>query len=152
MLAGCQSDNGKNNPVPVATVVLPPSRKLASDELLKVEVAIYDYFLQPQFWTNGVYAAVFVQGDNGEFDVICGQFPNPVPPIKPNGRAQLLPNRTLVDRDTGLPAMILSVVAQEAVGDMVQADGRWFAGAAVSGSRTFTLQQANGGWRIESVK
>ena len=149
LLAGCSTDNGKNAG-PAA--VLPPPRKLDQQELFKVELAIYGYLLQPQFWTGGEYSAVFVQGDEGEFDAVSKQFPNHIPPIKPGGRAQLLPNRTLVDRDTGRPAMILSVVAQDAVGDTVRAEGRWFAGAVVSGFHTFTLQQTNGDWRIESVK
>ena len=129
-----------------------PPRKLEQPELFKVELAIYSYLLQPQFWTGGEYSAVFVQGPDEEFDAVSRQFPNHVPPIKPRGRAELLPNQTLVDRDTGRPAMILSVVARDATGDTVQADGRWFAGAVVSGFRTFTLQQTNGDWRIERVK
>ena len=120
--------------------------------MLKVELAVYGYLLQPQFWTDGEYSAIFLQGDAGEFDAMSRQFPNHVPPIKPNGRAQLLPNRTLVDRDNGRPAILLSVVAQNAVGDTVQADGQWFAGSLVSGFHTFTLQQTNADWRIERVK
>jgi hypothetical protein len=150
LLAGCRTDNGKNAG-PVAAVLV-PSRKLEPPELFKVELAIFDYLLQPKFWTDGEYSAVFVQGSDEEFEAVSRQFPNHIPPIKPRGRVELLPNQMLVDRDTGRPAMILIVVAQDAVGDTVQAEGRWFAGAVVSGFHTFTLQQTNGDWRIEGVK
>jgi hypothetical protein len=150
LLAGCRTDEGIIGGSIAA--VAPTPRKLDQQELSKVELAIYGYLLQPQFWTNGEYSAVFVQGDGDEFDAVSKLFPNHVPPLKPGGRAQLLPNRTLVDRDTGRPAIILSVVAQDAVGDTIQADGRWFAGAVVSGFHTFTLQQTNDDWRIVSIK
>ena len=120
--------------------------------MLKIELAVYGYLLQPKFWTGDEYSAVFVQGGEAEFETVSRKFPNHVPPLKPGGRAQLLPNGMLVDRDTGRPAMILSVVAQDAVGVMVEAEGRWFAGAVVSGFHRFTLRQVDGDWQIESVK
>jgi hypothetical protein len=150
LLAGCSTDKGKIDGSVAA--IVPPPRKLDAQELFKVELAIYGYLLQPQFWTDGEYSAIFLQGDEDEFAAVSKQFPNHVPPIKPGGRAQLLPNRTLVDKDTGSPAIILSVDAHDAVGDIVQADGRWFAGSVVSGLHTFTLQKTNGDWLIESVK
>jgi hypothetical protein len=157
LLAGCGTDNAKiisnekssGSPVPV---VASPPRKLDQPDLIKVELAIYSYLLQPQFWTNGAYAAIFVQGTDDVADAVNKRFPDHIPPIKPGGRAQLLPNRTLADKDTGLAAMILSVDAHDAVGDVVQADGRWFAGSEVSGFHTFTLQKTNGDWLIESMK
>ena len=150
LLAGCRTGHGNDSGL--IETITPPPRKLEQTELLKVELVIYSYLLQPQFWADGEYSAIFIQGNAGEFDAMSRQFPNHVPPIKSNGRAQLLPNRTLVDRDNGRPAILLSVVAQDAAGDTVQAEGRWFAGSAVSGFHTFILQQTNGDWRIERVK
>jgi hypothetical protein len=156
LLAGCGTDKAKiisiGNSGGLVAAVAPPPRKLDKQELFKVEFAIFDYLLQPQFWTDGEYSAIFLQATDIEVDAVMKQFPNHIPPIKPGGRAQLLPNRMLVDKDTGRPAMILSVDARDATGDTVQADGRWFAGAVVSGFHTFTLQKTNDDWLIESMK
>jgi hypothetical protein len=85
-------------------------------------------------------------------DAIIKKFPKHVPPIKMSDRAELHPNRTPIDRDTGRPAMILSVEALDPAGDKVDAIGRWYAGGAVSGFYTFALRKSGGNWVVESVR
>ncbi|MGD0746052.1 MAG: hypothetical protein ABSA45_12940, partial [Verrucomicrobiota bacterium] len=79
-------------------------------------------------------------------------FPNHIPPIKAGYRAELRPGRTPVDKDTGRPAMILSVDVLEPEGDTVAAIGRWHAGDAVTGFYTFKLRKNGAEWIIENVK
>jgi len=154
LLAGCSTDKEKvgTGGAVVATPVPPEPRTLAQADLFKVEIAIYDYMLQPQFWTASKYTTVFVQGGDAEFNAVIQRFPNHVPPIKPTGRAHLLTTGILMDKDTGGVAILLSTSTGDALGDTVQAEGRWFASSDVSGFHTFTLQHTNGDWRIESVK
>jgi hypothetical protein len=127
-------------------------KKLGKQDLSKVELAIYNYLLQRHFWDNGEYSAIFLQGNDDEVDAVIKQFPKHVPPVKTSDHAQLVPNRTPLDKDTGKPAMILSVDALDPEGDTVQAIGKWYAGGAVSGFYTFTLKKTGDGWVIESVK
>lgn len=133
-------------PVPAA------SPKLAQADLFKVEVAVYGDLLQRHFGDDGEYSAIFVQGDDAEVAALIKQFPHHVPPVKPSDQAELRPNRTPLDRQTGRPAMIFSVDTLEPEGDTVQAIGRWYAGGAVAGFYTFALRKVGGDWVIESAK
>jgi len=54
------------------------------------------------------------------------------------------PNRTPVDRDTGRPAMVLSVDALDSVDGAAQAIGKWYGDGEVSGFYTFTLRKDGG--------
>jgi hypothetical protein len=130
----------------------PEKQKLNNQDLFQVEVAIYSYLLQRHFWDDGDYSAIFLQGDDDEVAAIMKKFPNHVPPVKPSYRAELKPNRTPVDKETGKPAMILSVDTLDPEGDTVQAVGKWYAGGAVSGYYTFDLRKIGGDWEIQSVK
>jgi len=132
--------------------VLPQTPRLEKDDLLKVETAVYGYLLQRHFWDGGEYAAIFLQADDAEVAAIRRIFPNHAPPIKSADRAELRPGRTPVERDTGKPAMILSVDVSEPEGDTVEAIGRWYAGDAVTGHYTFSLKRVNGEWTIENVR
>jgi len=161
LVAGCFSDkeeiqfNDERSPEPTnsATVTpLPQTPRLEKDDLLKVEVAAYGYLLQRHFWDAGEYSAIFLQADDAEVEAVRHAFPYHNPPIKAVYHAELRPGRTPVDRDTGKPAMILSVDALEPEGDTVEAIGRWFAGDAVTGYYTFSLKKVDGTWRIENVK
>jgi hypothetical protein len=129
-----------------------PHQKLKDTDAFKIDEAVYGYLLQRHFWDGGEYTAIFLQGEDAEVDAIRRDFPNHVPPIKPSKRAKLHPNRTLMDRDTDKPAMILGVEASEPANGTVEAIGTWYAGGAVSGHYTFSLKKVNGEWMIESVK
>ncbi len=137
-------------PAPMAKPSEKP--KLNKEDLYKVEMAIYSYLLQRHFWDDGEYSAIFLQGDDDEVDALMKKFPNHVPPVKPSYSVDLKPNRTPVDKETGKPAMILSVDTLDPEGDTVQAVGKWYAGGAVSGFYTFALRKTGGDWEIESVK
>jgi len=163
LLAGCSTSKDEiqfgdehppeptNAPAPVIAVPPQPPR-LEKAGLLKVEMAVYGYLLQRHFWDAGEYSAVFLQADEAEVAAIRRTFPDHVPPIKEAYRAELRPGRTPVDKDTGRPAMILSVDALEPEGDTVAAVGRWYAGDAVTGFYTFELKKSGADWVIESVK
>ena len=160
LLAGCSSDKEaihfsdehmQQPDDPIMDVASDP-KKLSRQDLFKVELAVYRDLLQRHFWDDGGYSAVFVQGTDDEVDAVIKEFPRHVPPVKPGDRAQLLPNRAPVDKDTGKPAMILSVDVFDPDGDTVQAIGKWYAGAAVSGFYTFTLKKAGADWVVESSK
>jgi hypothetical protein len=128
-------------------------QKLNKQDLFKVEVAVYSYLLQRHFWDDGGYSGIFLQGEDDEVDVLIGKFPGHVPPIKPSYHADLQPNRTPIDKDTGKPAMILSVDAGDPnVDDSVDAIGRWYAGGAVTGFYSFILKKSGDDWTIDSVK
>ena len=135
-----------------ATATVPQTPRLEKDDSLKVEVAVYGYLLQRHFWDAGEYSAIFLQVDDAGLKAMRRTFPNHIPPIKAAYRAELRPGRTPVDKDTGGPAMILSVDALEPEGDTVEAIGRWYAGDAVTGFYTFELKKNGAEWVIESVK
>jgi hypothetical protein len=160
LFAGCSadketihfSDEHLQRPDDPITAVAADPEKLSKQDLFKVKLAVYGDLLQRHFWDAGEYSAVFVQGTDEEVDAVVRKFPNHVPPIKPSNHAQLLPNRTPLDKDTGKPAMILSVDALDPEDGMVQAVGRWYAGGAVSGFYTFSLRKSSGDWVIESFR
>jgi hypothetical protein len=156
LLAGCGTDQFKDErPQPSGRPVdslVPSSKKLDKQDLFKVELAIYGYLLQRHFWDDNEYTAIFLQGEDDEVDALIKRFPNHIPPIKTSDHAKLLPNRTPIDKDTGKPAMILSVEALDPVDDTVEAVGKWYAGGAVSGFYTFSLQKSGDDWVIESYK
>ncbi len=137
---------------PVEAAAPAASTNLSKADAFKVQVAIYGYLLQRHFLEGGEYSAVFVQGDDDEVAALIKQFPNHVPPIKTSDQADLQPNRTPMDKQTGKPAIIFSVDSLDPVGETVQAIGRWYAGGAVTGFYTFTLRKTAGDWVIESAK
>jgi hypothetical protein len=137
---------------PAETAVPAAAPKLAKEDLFQVQVAVYGYLLQRHFLKDDEYSAVFLQGDDAEVAALIKQFPGQVPPIKTSDQADLQPNRTPLDRQTGRPAIIFSVETLDPEGDTVQAIGRWYAGGAVSGFYTFSLRKVGGDWVIESTK
>ncbi len=131
----------------------PELKRLEKQDEFKIDLAVYSDLLQRHFWDDGEYSAIFLQGKDAEVNALIRKFPNHVPPIKPAYRAELPLNRTPVDKDTGKPAMILSVdIAEPNAGDSVDAIGRWFAGEAVAGFYTFELKKTGDEWEIESVR
>jgi hypothetical protein len=160
LLAGCGtsrekivfSDDRTQLPANPAAVVVAMPKKLDRQDLSKIELVVFGYLLQRHFWDNHDYSAVFIQGDADEADALLKQFPRHVPPVKTLERAELKPNRAPVDRDTGRPAMLLSMDALDPMDNSVEAVGKWYAGDAVTGFYTFSLRKIGGDWVIESVK
>jgi hypothetical protein len=155
LLAGCGTDKeasqlNDQRPQPQgrpedSLVIL---KKLSKQESFQIDLAVYGDLLQRHFWDDHEYTVIFLQGEDDEVDALIKQFPNHVPPIKTSNHAELFPNRTPIDKDTGQPAMILSVDALDPVNDEVIAVGRWYAGEAVSGFYTFHLKKIDGSWVI----
>jgi hypothetical protein len=156
LLAGCGTDHfNDERPQPQGRPddsLIPSSKKLDKQDLFNVELAVYGYLLQRHFWDDNEYTAIFLQGEDDEVDALIKRFPNHVPPIKKSERAELLQNRTPIDKDTGKPAMILSVDALDPIDGKVEAVGKWYAGGAVSGFCIFSLQKSGDAWVIESFK
>jgi hypothetical protein len=159
LLTGCRTDTDvvllSNQPQPPArpaekTITEP--EKLDREDLVKIDRAVFGCLLQRHFWDDNEYSAVFLKGDADEVTALTKEFPNHLPPIKATDHAKLLPNRTPVDRDTGLPAMVLSVDVLDPVDGTAQAIGKWYGGGAVSGFYTFTLRKSGDDWVIESFK
>ena len=131
----------------------PQQKKLETADELKVREVVFGYLLSRHFWDDGDYSAIFLQGKDDEVDVLIKQFSNHVPPIKPSYLADLPPNRSPIDKDTGRLAMILSVdVGEPNADDSVDALGKWYAGGAVTGFYSFVLKKSGGDWTIDSVK
>ena len=140
-------------PATNAAVALSQPKKLEKADELKVREVVFGYLLSRHFWDDGDYSAVFLQGDDDEVGALIKKNQSHVPPIKPSYRADLPPNRTPIDKDTGKPAMILSVdVSELNTYDSVDALGKWYAGGAVTGFYSFVLKKSGGDWVIESVR
>jgi hypothetical protein len=162
LLAGCStnkekivfSDETAIRQQDTNTVVATPQpKKLLKADELEVRSVVFAYLLSRHFWDDGGYSAIFLQGGDDEVDLLIKKFPDHVPPIKPSYRADLPPNRAPIDKDTGKPAMILSVdVGEPNADDSVDALGRWYAGGAVTGFYSFVLRKSGDSWDIESVK
>ena len=162
LLAGCATDQEKipftdepsAHPVNINIVARPPEpKKLEKADELKIRALVFEYLLSRHFWDDGEYTAIFLQGKEDEVAALIKKFPNHVPPVKASYHADLAPNHTPIDKDTGKPAMILSVeVGEPDTDDSVDAIGRWYAGGAVAGFYTFELKKSGDEWEIGSVK
>jgi hypothetical protein len=159
LLTGCRTDeevvllsNESQPPVRPPEKKVAPPEKFERDDLLKIDRAVFGCLLQRHFWDDDEYSAVFLKGDADEVAALAREFPNHLPPVKAGDRLESLPNRTPIDRDTGRPAMVLSVDVLDPADGMAQAIGKWYAGGAVSGFYTFTLRKSGDDWVIESFK
>ena len=130
----------------------PPKKTLEQQDRTKIDLEIFGWLLQRHFGDDGAYSAIFLQAEEAETAALMKLYPAHVPPIKPLQRVELRPGKSPLDRETGQPAMILSVDALDPEGDTVEAIGKWFAGDAVTGFYTFTLRKSGDEWHIESVK
>jgi hypothetical protein len=141
------------NAVVAAPQSKPQPKKLETADELKIREVVFGYLLSRHFWDDGGYSAVFLEGDDDEVDALIKKFSDHVPPIKPSYLADLPANHSPVDKDTGGPAMILSVnVGEPNEDDSVDALGKWYAGGAVTGFYSFVLKKSGDDWTIESVQ
>ncbi|MGB7747558.1 MAG: hypothetical protein WBN75_09755 [Verrucomicrobiia bacterium] len=146
LLAGCST--WKHSEASVGR----PAQQLENQDEFKIEAAVYGYLLERHFSDRDDYSAIFLEGSNAWVAALIRKFPHHVPPIKPSDRIQLHPNQAPVDKDTGLPAMILSAKAMDPTNDVAEAIGTWYAGRAVSGLYAFVLVKVDGEWTIQSVQ
>jgi len=158
LFSGCFADKEKirfsdegTQPRLATNSIAPQKPSLSKADQAKIEIEVFTYLLSRHFWDDGDYSAIFLQGDETELAALQKQFPDHVPPIKPDFRAQLRPGFAPVDKDTGKPAMILSVDVNDPDADgSVAAIGKWYAGGAVTGFYSFVLKQSGGDWKIQT--
>ena len=155
---GCASNKNKivftddgSMPRLTANSVAPPKvNGLEKADVVKIELQVFGALLTRHFWDDGNYTAIFLQADDAEVAAMQEKFPGRVPPIKAGHRADVRLNRTPLDKDTGKPAMMLSVDVSEPEADgAVPAIGKWYAGGAVTGFYSFVLKKNGGDWGIQ---
>jgi hypothetical protein len=130
----------------------PAPRRLPLSDELEIEMAVYGDLLQRHLWDGDDYSAVFLKDTHAEVEAVQKQFPGHIPPIKTSDRLLMRPGRTPVDKDTGRPAMVLSVDVLEFKDDTVEAAGQWFAGDAMKSTYTYTMKKIGDEWVIEDTK
>lgn len=159
LAAGCASD--KEPIVFISQVKIPASlgepalgsKGLSKEDEGKVDLMVFSYLVDHHIWENGTYSALFLQADDGVVTAMLQKYPDHVPPIKSADHLDLRSPQSPLDRDTGLPVLILSADAGEPDAEgLVSATGRWYAGVSVKGSFSFSLKKKGGDWTIAGVK
>ena len=136
-----------------STAFLPPQKiSLPVADERKIELAVFSDLLSRHFWDDGGYSAIFLQADDDMVSAIQKKFPDRKPPVKETYRINVQPNLAPRDKDTGQPAMILSVDIGEPEDDgTVAAIGKWYAGGAVTGFYTYQLKKTGDDWQIQNA-
>lgn len=130
-----------------------PAPQLAKADFTAINQLIFSHLLEHHFQADDNFSAIFLQADQDIEAEFVKQYQNHVPPVKAAYRAYLPKNQTPIDRDTGKPAMILSAEINDPETDgSVIALGRWYAGGAIAGFYTFTLDKQDDRWIIKHVK
>ena len=159
LLAGCRTDKDKivftddsSLPHLQTNAIAPPKlNNLDKADEAKIEMQVFSNLLTRHFWDDGGYTAIFLQADEAEVKALQKKFSDRQPPIKENYRADLHPNRAPLDKDTGRPAMILSVDVSDPEADgSVTAIGKWYAGGAVTGFYSFSLKKNGEDWEVQT--
>jgi hypothetical protein len=158
LTAGCQtdktvipfSDNGTVPHLDTNSAALPPVSNLPKEDEAKIEIQVFSNLLTKHFWEDGDYTAIFLRADDAEVTALQKLFPDRKPPVKESYRVDLKPNQSPHDKDTGKPAMILSVDMDEPAADgSVTAIGKWYAGGAVTGFYSYQLKKIGEDWVIQ---
>ncbi|HEV2692941.1 MAG TPA: hypothetical protein VG347_08615 [Verrucomicrobiae bacterium] len=161
LTAGCQSDkteikfsdDASMPRLDTNSVALPKSSALPKEDEAKIEIQVFSNLLTKHFWEDGDYTAIFLRADDAEVTALQKQFSNRKPPIKESYRVDLKPNQSPRDKDTGKPAMILSVDMDEPAADgTVTAIGKWYAGGAVTGFYSYQLKKTGDDWVIQNAQ
>lgn len=158
LAAGCASDN---RPVFTSDAMIPAemadasavARGLSKTDQRKIDLLVFSNLLERHFWGDGAYSAFFIQADDDVVAALIKKYPKHIPPVKPASHLDLSSNQSPLDRDTGLPALILSAEPGELhTNASVAVTSRWYAGATATGSCVFSLKKTGGDWAIASVK
>lgn len=164
LIAGCQTDKPKDAIVftddatipkadtnSVALALLKKNSLLPADER-RIDQMVFSSLLSRHFWDDGGYTAIFLQADDDMVAALQKTFHDRKPPIKETYRADVQPNMTPRDKDTGQPAMILSVDVSDPEPDgSVIAIGKWYAGGAVAGFYSYQLAKNGNDWVIQNT-
>lgn len=159
LFAGCASN--KEPIVFLSEVKIPEpmqdhalgSAGLSMDDEAKIDLLVFGYLVDHNVWKDGTFSALFLQADDAVVTAMIRKYPDHIPPIKPADHLDLRSAQSPLDRDTGLPVLILSVEVDEpdATG-LVTATGRWYAGVAAKGAITFSLKKIGKDWTITGEK
>jgi hypothetical protein len=134
-------------------VVSPVVPGLSKTDEEKIDLLILSYLLDRHFWEDGNYSALFMQAEDSVVKALITKYPNHIPPIKESYHIDLHSNQSPLDKDTGLPVMILGVDMSDPKPDgSVDVIGRWYAGGVVQGSKTFLMKKSGDDWTIDSMK
>ena len=129
------------------------AKGLSQADERKIDLLVFSYLLERHFWGDGAYSAFFIQADDEVVAALIQKYPHHVPPVKTSDHLDLRSSQSPLDRDTGLPVLILSAEAGEPqTNGLVTVTGRWYAGATVAGAATFAVKKAGDDWTIASVK
>ena len=134
------------------TSVLSVKKRLQPAELVIIEREIFVWLLTHVVDNDSRYSAVFLQTDEAATVSLLKQFPNHIPSIKQLWHLETRPGQSPLDKDTSRPAILLSTDVMEPENGTIDALGKWFAGDAEAGFRTFELGKNGGKWKIQSVK
>ena len=140
-----RTEHGQGLPAPVKAGLLPV-------ELGKIEREIFNWLLTNTVDHNGKYSAVFLQTDETTTASLMKQFPGHIPPIKQLWHLEVRAGQSPLDKDTSRTAIILSAEVMDPENGTVVAVGKWFAGDAAAGFRTFEFRKNGEEWKILSVK
>jgi hypothetical protein len=159
LLAGCAgrpddvilSDEGRLPHLPDSSVTPAKVSGVSKLDETKIESQVFSYLLARHFWEDGAFTAIFLQADDREVEGLRKKFRDHVPPIKASNRIDLRANQTPLDKDTGRPAIILSVDLDAPAADgSVPAIGKWYGGAAITGFYSFILKKNGDDWEIQN--
>jgi hypothetical protein len=159
LAAGCRSEkedihfSDEGSTPHLETNAIPTFRpiSLPKEDEVKIELAVFSNLLTRHFWDDGGYTAIFLRADDDEVAALQKKFPDRKPPIKESFRADLQPNLSPRDKDTGKPAMILSVDIDDPDPDgSVTAIGKWYAGGAVTGFYSYHFKKTGDDWVIQN--
>jgi hypothetical protein len=135
-------------PVPV-TVAAPG---LTRAEVTQVEREVFTQLLQRDFGDEADFSAIFLKADERETALLQKKFPHHHPPIKQLWHGDIRTGFSPMDKDTGRAALVLSAEATDPEDGIVTGIGRWNAGEAVKGFRTYKLQKTGGAWVVVEAR
>lgn len=160
MLAGCAPgpgpvfhDEGSIPSLPTNSIVhsTVAIAGLTPEDETKIELMIFRSMLTQHLWNPNGPTAIFLQADDAEVTKLRGEFPGLIPPIKPTRRIDLSERNDPLDKDTGKPAIILSV---EFVGatpsGAIRATGKWYSNSADMGLYSFLASRNGDDWSLQS--
>jgi hypothetical protein len=110
----------------------------------EIETAIYRHLFGMRFWKQRDYSATFLGGSDEKVNRLVHEFPHQVPKIKPSYLAELRTPSTPIDKQTGKPALILTVTVSEPEGDLAGAVGKYYARALIQGKFCFSQRKKEG--------
>ena len=157
LIAGCGTDKtpvftdaGSIPSLSAYSAARTPVSGLSKEDGRKIELAVFRSMLTRHLWDEHGITAIFLEADDAEVTQLQGEFPGLIPPIKPSSQVDLTSRQKPMDKDTGKPAIILSVELSDVAADgSVPATGKWYSGTAATGFYSFILKKNGDDWTIQ---